>query len=178
MFFIGNLLSGLTRMASLIGTICVGLMMLHVTVDVIGRYLFNAPLIGTIVIVGHYYMIILVFMALGMAEEKRAHISVELLTDLMPRSVQGWLSVFSGLLTTAVFCLLAIGGFKEAMKKTKYGASMEQGTDMIDVWQSYWMVPLGAGLIALIAIYKVIVTLTGSKSGLNEKLEGVEVIHE
>ena len=60
----------------------------------------------------------------------------KMMTDMMPKTVQGWLSVFSGLLTTAVFSLLAISGYSEAMKKTKYGASIEQGSDMIAVWQS------------------------------------------
>ncbi len=76
MIHVGKALSGLTKIGSLLGTICIVLMMLHVTADVVGRYLFNAPLTGTIVIVGHYYMIIVVFIALGVAEEKNSHISV------------------------------------------------------------------------------------------------------
>ena len=178
MLLVGKFLSGLTKTASLIGTFCIGLMMLHVTADVIGRYLFNAPLTGTIVIVGHYYMIIVVFMALGVAEEKGAHISVEFLTDMMPKSVQSWLSVFSGVLTVAVFALLAVSGYFEAMKKTKYGASIEQGSDMITIWQSYWAIPIGATLIALIAAYKIVVALTGSQNGLHETLEDAEIINE
>jgi len=178
MLLVGKMLSGLTRIATLIGTLCIGLMMLHVTADVIGRYLFNTPLTGTIVIVGHYYMIIVVFMALGAAEEKRAHISVEFLTDMMPKSVQGWLSVFSGVLTVAVFGLLAISGYSEAMKKTKYGASIEQGADLITIWQSYWAIPVGGALIALIAAYKVAVVLTNSENGLDETLENAEIINE
>ena len=77
MQFVGKFLSGVTRIASLFSTLCIVLMMLHVTADVIGRYLFKAPLPGTIVVVGHYYMIIVVFIALGVAEEKRLFGHVE-----------------------------------------------------------------------------------------------------
>ncbi|MDP5335124.1 MAG: TRAP transporter small permease, partial [Paracoccaceae bacterium] len=74
-------------------------MMLHVTADVAGRYLFNSPLPGTIVTVANYYMVIIVFIALGVAEEKRAHISVEFLTDLMPAGMQKAFLILSGVLT-------------------------------------------------------------------------------
>ncbi len=168
MFLIGRLLSSLARVSSLIGTICVILMMLHVTADVIGRYLFNAPLPGTIVVVANYYMVVLVFFAIGVAEEQRAHISVEFVTDLMPKKAQTGFSVFSGVLTVIVISALMIAGYTEAVKKTNIGATMEQGSKMIEVWQSYWAIPLGAGLMVLIAAYRVITTVTGLRSGLNE----------
>ncbi len=168
MFMIGRALSFLSRSASLIGAICVVLMMLHVTADVLGRYLFNAPLPGTIVVVANYYMVILVFIAIGVAEEKRAHISVEFLTDLMPPRPRTALSVFASLLTVGVMAVLMIAGWEEAVKKTKGGATMEQGSQMIEIWQSYWLIPVGAALMAAIAAYRVIVTATGAKTGLRE----------
>ena len=168
MFMIGRALSFLAKSASLIGAICVVLMMLHVTADVLGRYLFNAPLPGTIVVVANYYMIIVAFIALGVAEEKRAHISVEFLTDLMPRPAQTGFSLFSGVLTVAVVVLLMVGGWTEAVTKTEIGATMEQGSQRIEVWQGYWLVPLGAALMALIAGYRVIATVTGWRNGLQE----------
>lgn len=168
MFIIGKGLSMLAKGASLVGTICVILMMLHVTADVIGRYFFNAPLPGTIVVVANYYMIVLVFIAIGVAEEKRAHISVEFVTDLMPEKVQAGFSVFSGILTVIVITILMIAGYGEAVKKTNIGASMEQGSQLIQIWQSYWAIPVGAGLMALIAAYRVITTVTGLRSGLTE----------
>ena len=178
MYSVGKVLSGLTRITSLLSTLCIVVMMLHVTADVIGRYVFNAPLPGTIVIVGHYYMIIVVFLALGVAEEKRAHISVEFLTDLFPQKVQTWISVLTGLITTAVFVVLTISGYSVAVKKTKAGASMEQGSELIAVWPSYWAIAAGAALIAVIAAYKVIVTVTGSRTGLRETFEDAELIHD
>lgn len=178
MYKTGRILSGLTRVASFLGTLCIVLMMLHVTADVAGRYLFNRPLPGTIAIVGHFYMIAVVFIALGVAEEQRAHISVEFLTDMLPDSFQGWIAVFSSILSAAVFGLLAVRAYEEAMKKKKVGAAMEQGSAMIPVWQSYWFIPLGAGLIALICIYKALVTASGSRSGLRETDLDVEIIHD
>jgi len=178
MFKIGRFLSFLAKSASLIGAICVVLMMLHVTADVAGRYLFNAPVPGTTVVVANYYMVILVFIAIGVAEEKRAHISVEFFTDMMPERAQGVLSALSGILTVGVIAVLMIGGWSEAMKKTNTGATMEQGSSMIEVWQSYWLVPVGAGLMAAIALYRVATTITGWRNGLRETDINAKFINE
>ena len=178
MFAIGKFLSWLAKGSSLIGTICVVMMMLHVTADVIGRYMFNAPLAGTIVIVANYYMIILVFLAIGVAEEKKAHISVEFITDLMPQKVQNGFSVFSSILTVIVISLLVVAGFTEAMKKTNIGATLVEGSQMIEVWQSYWAIPVGAALMVLIAAYRIIVTLTGLRSGLDETDQNAKFIND
>ena len=168
MFAIGRALSFLSKSASLIGAICVVLMMLHVTADVLGRYLFNAPLPGTIVVVANYYMVILVFIAIGVAEEKKAHISVEFLTDLMPKRPQTVLSVLASALTVGVMVVLMVAGWDEAVKKTRGGATMEQGSQMIEIWQSYWLIPVGAALMGLIAAYRVVVTVIGARNGLRE----------
>jgi TRAP-type C4-dicarboxylate transport system permease small subunit len=178
MFAIGRFLAFLSKSATVIGTICIVLMMLHVTADVIGRFVFNMPLQGTIVMVANYYMVILVFIAIGVAEEKRAHISVEFLTDMMPIKMQKAFLLLSGVLTVWVVTILMIGGYSEAMKKTLSGAKMEQGSQMIEVWQSYWVVPVGAALMALIAAYRVVTMVTGWRSGLNETDADVKFINE
>lgn len=178
MFAIGRFLAFLSKTASLIGALCIVLMMLHVTADVAGRFLFNAPVPGTIVTVANYYMITLVFIAIGVAEEKRGHISVEFLTDMMPEGLQRAFMILSGVLTVWVITVLMIGGYSEAVKKTNTGATMEQGSQMVEVWQSYWLVPIGAGLMALIAAYRVVTMLTGWRNGLNETDMDAKFINE
>lgn len=178
MFQIGKGLSWLSGFASVIGTICIILMMLHVTADVTMRFLFNMPLPGTITIVAHYYMIVVVFIGLGVAERQSAHISVEVVTDLLPKAAQGVIAVLAGLVTAGAFGLLMVRGWKEAMSKTAIGASIEQGSDMIPVWQSYWVLPLGAGLMVMIAVYRVLVLLTGSECGLSENTDELETLHD
>jgi len=168
MYMIGRFLSLLSKSASMIGAVCVVLMMLHVTADVVGRYVFNTPLPGTIVIVANYYMIILAFIALGVTEEKRGHVSVDIFYNLFPKKAQTGLSALGGLFTVAVIGALMIAGWSEAVKKTKAQTTMEQGSSLIEVWQSYWAIPIGAGLMLLIAAYHLVTTLTGARSGLDD----------
>ncbi|WP_109466903.1 TRAP transporter small permease [Albibacillus kandeliae] len=178
MKLIGRALAGLVSMASFISTISIVLMMLHVTADVTCRYLLNQPLPGTLTIVAHYYMIIVTFVALAVAEKQEAHITVEIVADMLPPFAQRLLGWLSFVLTSAVFTLLAWRGFEIAMGKTKIRASIEQGSDMIPVWQSYWAIPIGAGLIALVALYKLVTEVFGVKSALTHPLDDLEMLHE
>jgi TRAP-type C4-dicarboxylate transport system permease small subunit len=178
MYVIGRFLSFLSKQALLLGAICVALMMLHVTADVIGRYVFNSPLPGTIPIVANYYMVILTFIALGVAAEKKAHISVEIFVGMLPPRPRHWTSVFAEVVTVAVVIVLIIGGWSEAVKKTEGGATIEQGTHMMQVWPSYWVVPLGAGLMAMITIYRVITMITHTRNGLSEAQNTVNIMND
>ncbi|MEM1313095.1 MAG: TRAP transporter small permease [Pseudomonadota bacterium] len=178
MHFIGRAISFVTKFASWIGAACVVLMVLHVTADVLGRYLFNTPLPGTIVIVANYYMILLVFLSIGIAQEKQAHISVEFFSDMLPDRAQPGIRWIGTALTVPVMGVLMIGGWTEAVKKTNTGATMEQGSQMIEIWQSYWAIPIGAGLMTVIALYKAIVSLIGAPNGLDEVDQDAQLVNE
>lgn len=158
---IGLILAKLDAAASFIGIACVALMMIHVTLDVAGRYLLNMPVEGTITIVSHYYMVILGFIALGVAERRDAHISVEIVADLMPRGAQRGLGVFASLIGAAAFSVLAVRTWIEADSKAAIGASLQQGSLAIPIWPSYYALPIGCGLMVLVAVYKLVAQLTG-----------------
>lgn len=173
-YWVGRGLSLLSSLFMLVGMICIVLMILHVTSDVLGRYLFSRPVLGTIVIVAHLYLIIMVFLSIAVAEEKRSHISVEIFYDLFPRWGRRLLDVISGTLTMLIISMLAIAGYHEAVRRTARGDSMEQGSALIQIWPGYWAIPLGAGLMVLIAGYRVLVLITGWRNGLNEDEQKLE----
>ena len=66
------------------------LMMLHIAADVALRYLFSAPLHGTVEIVSTYYMVAVVFLPLALIELRNGHIVVELVSQHFPARVQEW----------------------------------------------------------------------------------------
>lgn len=166
MQMLGRAISGLTSAAAFIGMLCVAIMMLHVTADVSMRWLLNAPIDGTITIVANYYMVVIGFIALGVAEEQDAHISVEIVSDLMPRGIQKGLGGFASLLSAVAFGFVTVRGWEVALNQTATGTSVQQGTQIIPIWPSYWAIPIGGALMALVAFYKFIVSITGARSGL------------
>ncbi|MFW5330185.1 TRAP transporter small permease [Hydrogenophaga sp. ZJX-1] len=164
---LGRLLSRVIDSMTVISGLAIALMMIHITLDVVMRNFFNYPLPGTITIVSYYYMAITAFMPLAFAEQKSAHISVEVITEQMPKGVQrhlaGWMLLFSA----AVFALMTLRSWEEAVSKYGIKASIVQGEDSLPVWPTYFLLPLGCLLMFLVVAYKFIVYLTGQASGLD-----------
>lgn len=167
MFFIGRLLARITNTVSIIGGLAIALMMFHITFDVAGRYFFNAPVPGTITVVSYYYMSIAAFIPLAFAEQKDAHISVEVITERMPAWMRGNLERLAMLCSLVVFSLLAVRTYLEAGKKFEMGASIVQGNSDISIWVTYYMLPVGCGLMVLVVLYKLIMSFLPQESGLD-----------
>ena len=166
---IGRLLSGLTTVMTVMGGLAIALMMLHVSLDVGSRFLLNRPLPGTITIVAYYYMLVAAFLPLAYAEQKNAHISVEVLTDLFPERAQSILGEFTRLISIAIFTLLAWRTWEEAQSKHNIGDAVVQGGDTIIVWPAAYLLPVGCALMAMVLTYKFFAFFVGS-SGLNETM--------
>lgn len=171
---LGRMISRVISVLAMIGTLLLLAMVLHVTADVVCRYLLNAPLPGTIEIVINYHMIIIGFLSLSFTEEKNRHISVELIADLMPKSVQRRLDVLASFTAVAVFGFLAWRNWIEALKKYDIKAYVTQGTTDIPIWPAYFVVPLGCALILIVALYKLVCGVTGATSGLDEGLDEID----
>lgn len=166
MTMLGRALAGVTRVGTVLGGIAIALMMVHVSLDVLFRYAFNSPLPGTLTIVTYYYMIIATFVPLAYAEHRRAHISVEVATELMPARVRHHLQGWMYLATAAVMGVLTWRTWGEALKNWDLGASQVQGSTTIPVWPAYFALPFGAGLMTAILLLRFAAYLTGRDSGL------------
>lgn len=147
---------GLMRFTYVCGAICIGLMMVHVTIHVLCLYLLSFPLPVTYLVVSNYYMVTITFLCIGLAEMKGSHISVDFLHEAMPRWMKAASSVFASLLTTAVFTIMGWRGLENAIAKTKSGSyDLEYGIKLIS-WPSYYLVPIGSFLVVLVVFAKLL----------------------
>lgn len=165
---LGRLLSWITNVTTVIAGLAITFMMLHISLDVITRSLFDYPIPGTMSVVSYYYMAIAAFIPLAFAEEKSAHISVEVLTDRLPAETRRHLAAWLLPLSAVVFALLTVRTWQEAMVKFQINASVVQGEDSLITWPTYFLLPLGCGLMFLIVLYKFITYVSGARSGLDE----------
>ncbi|MGK0168929.1 MAG: TRAP-type C4-dicarboxylate transport system permease small subunit [Gammaproteobacteria bacterium] len=164
----GRLLARLTNLTTLLGMLAVALMMLHIAFDVIGKFIFNSPLPGTISMVSHYYMVVVAFLPLAFAETRNGHITVEVLTEFFPMRVQRHLFSWTYLVSATVFGLLTYRTWNEARTTQEAGAFiMEQSTKIL-TWPSYYILPIGTGLMVVVVLYRFFIYLTGTTSGLGE----------
>ena len=70
-----------------IGAVAMILMMIHIVVDVTGRYLFNNPIPGTLESVTYYYMVAVTALPFAYVTRSQGQISVEMFTNWLPRAL-------------------------------------------------------------------------------------------
>ncbi len=166
MNLIGRVISVFSAAASGVAGVLVILLVFHVALDVVMRYVFNAPLDATILYVSAFYMVAIAFLPLAKVEQNDMHIGVELLTASFPQKVQGFLAFVAAVLTAGVTALVALRTGEEAMAKFATGAySIEAGGKVI-TWPTYFFLPVGFGLMSVVAAWKALAMLLGRPSGL------------
>ena len=89
-----------------IGMVMLFMLMVLGASDVIGRYVFNRPILGTLE-VGQILMAGVVLLGWAYTQAKRGHIRVELVTTHYPPRIRAILDFVSSLLALALFSLIA-----------------------------------------------------------------------
>ena len=133
---------------ALLGGVCLVLMMLHIVLDVALKYLFNAPIEGTLEIVAFYYMVGVVFLPLAMTELRHEHINVDLVVQMLPRRIASYVYVFGCLVAVVFFVMLAYQTFLDAWHAFSV-AEVMMGSIYVTIWPARWILPAGFTVIAL-----------------------------
>nr|WP_319250990.1 TRAP transporter small permease [uncultured Celeribacter sp.] len=89
-----------------LGGVMLTVMMGLTVCDVIGRYLFNAPIKGAAELT-ELLLCALIFLGLGAVSLKEDHVTVDLLTDRMPSFIQPYRLVLAGLFSAVVLAVVA-----------------------------------------------------------------------
>lgn len=150
---IGRILAGASTVLAWIAGVALILMMLHIAADVVARYIFNAPLHGTVEIVSAYYMVAVVFLPLAMIERSNGHIVVELVTQHLPRRGQDVLIGIIALASALYFGAFTWRTWGDALNKYAVGESA-LGTVQVTVWPTRFYLPIGCGLITIVLLHK------------------------
>lgn len=164
-----RILDGAVDLAAWIGGIAAVLMMLHVTVDVIGRTFFNAPLVGTLEIAANYYMAALSFFPLAMLAREKGHIIVELFTGWMKPNPRAILDGIVAIVTTVYIAIFTWKAFEVAVAKTEIRDAKEAGFGFVEVWPGRWFVFAGFGLMLIYVIYHMVRDLHDGFTGHAQK---------
>ena len=144
-----RLLSGISVVAGAIAGIGLMLMLILIMTDVSAKYLMNKPITGTLEIVSYYFMPIAVYLALPYVERSNEHISVPLVTDLLPPKLRRALAILVALLSAGYLLIVAWAcGVKAA-------ALMHSGEEIgliyfdLIIWPPRWLVPIAFVTMAI-----------------------------
>ena len=134
-------------------------MMLHVSIDVAGRTLFNHPLEGTTEIVSAYYMVIAAFLPWAWVTRNNGHLMVDLFTLRMrPRTVF-WLDLAVKIVTAIYVAAFTWRSFLRALEQTRAGEVWQAGTTHLPVWPTRWALPIGGLFMVLYLVLRVAVDI-------------------
>ncbi len=136
------------------------LMMLQVTLDVAGKYLFDQPIPGSEAIVASYYMVAIVFLPLAWVEVCGESIVVELLYNIASKPIRVIMAALGTAATVICYGFLAWFLWAPAMHAYQIG-EFDASTWNVITWPSRFLLPAGLGLGAIVALLQLLRIVTG-----------------
>lgn len=162
-----GVLEVIVKVLEVFSSIVLAVMMLLTFVDVVGRYLFGAPIFGASEMISTMLALV-IFAGLGIANARDKHIVVALFDTqvraLSPRvydiAVQG--------LSLVVMCLIVFVLFDAA----SHAAEVNSRTIVLE-WSLAWIFGIVAALAALSVVCQILGHLTGAANRAEHHLEDV-----
>lgn len=138
---------------------CVGVvaMMLLVSADALGRFVFHAPITGAYELTEDYLMVILVFLGLSHSYRKGAFVRVTSFRRFFPRRLRSVLERACTAAAALVVAAIAAGGFDTTLRAARIG---EFSSNLLQypLAPAYALVVVGCALLALRLSYSLFAT--------------------
>ena len=157
------------RALTIVAGIAVMLMMMHIVIDVVGRVVFNHPLNGTTEIVSTYYMVAVIFLPLGFVSHYEGHIKVELFTRGLSPAGLAWLEAAVGALSVVFLVWFTWESVVAARISFEMGEQWETAADLVTVWPSRWILPVG---LAAMTAYMICATIDEVRRATSHRKAG------
>ena len=130
-----------------IAQLAMAIMMLGISADALGRYLFNTPLQGSFEFTSLYLMIIVTFLGMPATYTAGGMVRLEVLTGRLARVPGRIPARLNAGLGAAVFGFLAWHAGLEAIDKFRAGDTTFGAVQFPLYWSYVWF-PMGAALLA------------------------------
>lgn len=126
------------------------LMMVHISIDVVANLVLGSPVPLTNAAVTQYYMISVAYLPLAAAELRGAHITVDLVVNWMSAGVRRMLDSVMQFVALLAYAGLGLQAWQLAMEKLGRDAFLMEQTTRVSTWPSYFIIPAGFWLVALL----------------------------
>lgn len=150
----------LTQGLMLVGGLGIILMMVNITLDVILKVFWNAPIQGTVEISSYYYMVAIVLLPMALVEYDDEQISVDLVFNHFPDWLKRVCLMITFIATAVMLSIMTWRTGLDAMRAFTVGEVVMGGREII-VWPARCMLPLGFGLAAIAAVLRAVMLLRG-----------------
>jgi TRAP-type C4-dicarboxylate transport system permease small subunit len=150
-----------------LATIALLLMMASITVDALGRHLFNRPFQGNFEITSLYFMVILVFATLSANYANDSHVRLDVLSGPLRDRMGRNYARLIGLICLPVFAYFAWHSSAEAISKFQH-LERKMGAIPYPIYLSYVWVALGAVTLTVRFVLDIIAPLDPSQEDVSE----------
>ena len=158
---ISKKLGRLSALLAYVGAASLFAMTVLTTADVVGRYVFNSPINGTLEVT-EFMVLILIFSFLAYTQSQNTHVTVDLLLERFPEKIKRYVKIFNHLVCLGLMGLITWMGYQRAMELLKYGeASPNLG---VPHYPFVFFLVLGC-LVMCIEYLRNIIELLGSGKG-------------
>ena len=144
---IGNIKISIKSLSA-VSSFLLGAMILIVVANVVGRFLFNLPVFGTIELV-ELMMVIICFFAIPYTSMNRGHVRITLFINLLPKRVQKILGRISSLLTVGIFSIIT---YQAAVNTWYYFKNLNHCTDIFEFPLAPFRAVMFLGFVILLFI--------------------------
>ena len=148
-----------------VGMAAVLVLMLHVVVDTMLRFLFNAPLGGTIEFVANWWMVAIVFTGLPLAARRGEHIEAPILWDRLRPADQLGTQLLASVFTLMVLLTTTWFAWTGARVSHERGDYSGGGAVNVLLWPPRYVVFVGLGLYALLVLVMLVRQVRRMASG-------------
>lgn len=143
----------LNRALILVAALALIAMVGHIGADVAGRYLFNAPIYGTLEIVTYYYMTAVTVLPLAAAQVAREHVIVEVFTQKLRASIRNGLDLFAAVLTVVYLSVLAWACLTAAWNAFQIREYHDLYFFTLSIWPPRWVLFFGIfGILVAVVV--------------------------
>ncbi|MDR5652637.1 TRAP transporter small permease subunit [Ruixingdingia sedimenti] len=160
----------LTFLLGWIAGLTVVLMMIHVMVDVIGKYVFNAPLPGTAEVVAAYYMIGCVFLPLAWVEASGGSIVVEVIYEKVSPRARRVMLKLADIVSIIYYSVLGWFSWGVATHAWRINETVD-GIWRITTWPAKFLLPFGFAIAVIVIVLRLFLGERGKVRTAGHALE-------
>lgn len=142
---------------SAVGVLCVILMMVLTTADVVARYIFNSPTMWADEMAA-YLLIAIVFLGLAQTLRTNNHIRIDVLTSLLPPHVRRVLEVIAHVVGF-VFAIVLIAGAWTRFSNFWVRHTLSDSSLMTPLWMPMVPVIVGAAVFGIVVAWGCVASL-------------------
>lgn len=143
---VSSRLERISALLAYVGALALFVLMVLTTADVVGRYLFNAPILGVFEMT-EFLVLIMIFSFLGYTQSRKTHVSVDLVLAQFPEKIQTIVELFNHAVCLGLMALITWMGFRRALELLEVGeASPNLG---IPDYPFVFFLVLGCGIMCI-----------------------------